>query len=89
MVYGFCPDKPHQQVYQDYSSGKFSGDGPDQIPSWSVFKILIKACLNLAKDGEISGLTLHAYLLILILGLSLSTAVNMHTTVFSLSFKTE
>lgn len=32
-----------------HSAGKFPGSGPDQIPSLSVFKFLIKACFNLIK----------------------------------------
>lgn len=36
-----------------HTTGKITGGGPDQIPSWLVFKILMKACLNSAKIMEL------------------------------------
>lgn len=49
----FYPYKPCKQASQGHIAGNFPHSGPDQIPSWSVFKILIKACLNLAKMVEL------------------------------------
>lgn len=37
---------------QGYSPARFPGDGPDQVPSWLVFNILIKSCFNLAKNEK-------------------------------------
>lgn len=45
--YGFYPYMTHQHMSQVIQL-KFPSDGPDEIPSWSVFNNLIKACLSSA-----------------------------------------
>lgn len=48
MAYGFCPDKSHQQVSREYSSGMFSGDGP--IPGLKQ-----SPCLSLLSNWDSAG----------------------------------
>lgn len=48
MAYGFCPDKSHQQVSREYSSGKFSGNGP--IPGLKQ-----SPCLSLLSNWNSAG----------------------------------